>query len=337
MLRHRVLIVGVGSIGERHLRCFSATDRAELSLCEINDGLRRTIAQRYDINSTYRDLNEALADTDNRCSVGVIATPAHLHVQIATTLVEAGVHALIEKPLSTNLDGVAALIESANRKNVTVAVAYMLRCHPVLQSMRQAILDGRFGQPIAVLVASGQHFPTYRPAYREIYYNNHATGGGAIQDALTHLVNACEWIVGPADRVIADASHQVLEGVDVEDTVHMVARHGDVSASYNINQYQAPNETTITVICTGGTVRFEAHNARWVSMIKPGDPWHEEMTWTGERDPIYTNQANAFMDSVEGRSPVLCTVQEGRQTLQVILSVLAAADDPDWRRVAENI
>jgi len=335
MPRHRVLIVGVGSIGERHLRCFAATQRAELSFCEVNDDLRQTIAQRYGIKTAYRNLDEALADTANRCSIAVIATPAHLHVQMATTLVEADHHVLIEKPLSTNLEGVDPLIELIERKNVTAAVAYTMRSNLVLQSMRQAIVEKRFGQPITVLVASGQHFPTYRPAYREIYYNNRATGGGAIQDMLTHLVNACQWMVGPADRVMADASHRVLEGVDVEDTVLLVARHGDVQASYNINQYQFPNETTITVICQEGTARFEAHNSRWVSMTKPCDTWHEEMTWTRERDPAYINQANRFMDSVENQAPVLCTVQEGRQTLQAILGILAAADNPAWKQVAE--
>ena len=50
------------------------------------------------------------------------------------------------------------------------------------------------------------------------------------------------------ERVVADAAHQVLEGVTVEDTVHLLARHGSVMASYSLNQHQAPNEITITVV-----------------------------------------------------------------------------------------
>ena len=70
--------------------------------------------------------------------------------------------------------------------------------------------------------------PTYRPAYREIYYKDRTTGGGAIQDALTHVLNASEWLVGPIRRIAVDAAHQVLEGTTVEDTVHVMARHGGV-------------------------------------------------------------------------------------------------------------
>ena len=46
--------------------------------------------------------------------------------------------------------------------------------------------------------------------------------------------------------------------MDVEDTVHVLARHGDVLASYSLNQHQAPNEVTLTVVCERGTVRWEA-------------------------------------------------------------------------------
>ena len=52
--------------------------------------------------------------------------------------------------------------------------------------------------------------------------------------------------------------HQVLDGVEVEDTVHLLARHGDVLASYCMNQYQAPNETSITVVCERGTAQFQS-------------------------------------------------------------------------------
>ena len=44
---HRVLVVGAGSIGERHLRCFLATGRARASFVEVNGELRTTIAGRY--------------------------------------------------------------------------------------------------------------------------------------------------------------------------------------------------------------------------------------------------------------------------------------------------
>jgi predicted dehydrogenase len=325
-----VLIVGVGSIGLRHLRCFQGTGRAGLSFCEVNPTLRAQVAKDYNIKRHYADLESALAD---RHDAAVICTPANLHIPMAIRLAEAGVHLLLEKPLSTNLDGIDRLRRILGERKLKSAVAYVMRNNPILRQMKEAVASGRFGRPVEIVSVSGQHFPTYRPAYREIYYKDRATGGGAIQDALTHVLNAAEWLVGPITRIAVDASHQVLEGTTVEDTVHVIARHGGVLGSYSLNQHQAPFEMTITVICEGGAARFEGHLCRWRWMLKPGDPWHDEQFDPIERDAFFLNQASAFLDVLEDRAPPLCTLEEGLQTLRVNLAALAAADQENWQTI----
>ena len=324
----KVLVIGVGSIGERHLRCFQNTGRASPSVCEINPELREKIARQYGIDQTYADLEAALADSHD---AAVICAPANLHIPMATRLATAGVHLLIEKPLSTSLEGIEALQEIIRRQNLVAVVAYVLRAHPVLREMKEAIDDGRFGRPVQLVVNCGQNFPFHRPAYREIYYKDRATGGGAIQDAITHMLNAAEWLVGPIDRLVCDAAHQVLEGVGVEDTVHLIARHGDVLAPYSLNQYQAPNQTWLTVVCQRGTCRFEAHNCRWRWCTEPDTDWHDEEHGDVQRDSLFVAQANAFLDTMEGTRPPLCTLEEGIQTLRVNLAALASTEQQTWQ------
>ena len=328
----RVLVIGVGSIGERHLRCFQKTERAQLSFCEINPQLRQTIAERYKIpaEDAFSDFESALA---SKPDVAVVCTPAHLHIPMSTRLADAGVHLLIEKPLSVSLEGIDHLQKVVKERGVKTSVAYVYRAHALLTVMRREVLSGRFGKPVEYVAVGGQHFPQFRPAYREIYYNNRATGGGCIQDALTHLVNAAEWIIGPVTKVAADAAHLVLEGVTVEDTVHVIARHGKVLANYSINQHQAPNEITFTVVCERGTARFEFHNNRWRWMASPTDTWHDEPQAPMERDVIYIDQAKAFLDLLDGKAEPLCTLDEALQTLKVNLALLKAADTHTWQKI----
>jgi predicted dehydrogenase len=327
---HRVLILGVGSIGERHLRCFRATGRAVASFVEVNATLRQTVAARYGIRQHYSTLEEALAD---RPGVAVIATPAALHVPLALRLVEAGLHLLIEKPLSTSLDGIERLWQRVARHGVIAGVGYVYRLYPVLAAMRRAIVEGRFGTPVQLVAVSGQHFPTFRPAYRTIYYTDRAQGGGAIQDALTHLLNAGEWLIGPVDQILADAAHQVLEGVEVEDTVHVLTRHGRALGCYSLNQHQAPNEITITVICDRGTARCELHQNRWRWMTQPGESWHDEQFPPVERDTPFLIQAHLFLDAVEGKAMPACSLEEGIHTLGVNLAALASVDEGTWQLI----
>ena len=331
--RKSILIVGVGSIGERHLRCFLSTGRVEVSLCEMNPVLRERIAQQYEVKKAYASFEKAIA---TRPDAVVICTPAQLHVALALAAAKAGAHQLIEKPLGTKLDGVAALQAEIERRNLTVAVGYVYRAHPALAAMREAIAGGRFGEPVQIVATCGQHFPFYRPAYRETYYRDRATGGGAVQDALTHILNAGEWLVGPVEKLTADAGHQVLEGVEVEDTVHVLTRHGGVMGCFSLNQHQSPNEVTITVICRSGTARFEYHRCRWRWMMQPGGEWTDEAVGPLERDALFTRQAQAFLDAIEGGYPPLCTVEEAIQTLRVNLGILEAAERHVWQAIKEN-
>lgn len=328
----RVLVIGVGSIGERHLRCFLATGRASVAICEVNPALRQTVAERYSVSEIYESSEAAL---DSHPEIVVVATPAHLHIPIAKAAVLAGAHVFIEKPLSTTDQGIAELIEITRQSGKTVGVAYVYRSHPAFTAMREVLQSGRFGKPVQMVATCGQHFPFYRPAYRQTYYTNRATGGGAVQDALTHVMNAAEWLIGPVDKVVADLDHKVLEGVTVEDTVHVLTRHGDVMGCFSLNQHQAPNETNLTVICERGTIRFEFQNNRWRWQSEPGTDWTDENAEPLERDTLFTRQANLFLDAVMQGTPPPCNLEAARQTLRVNLAILKSAEDGGWEKIAK--
>ncbi|HAH43773.1 MAG TPA: hypothetical protein DCM07_02755, partial [Planctomycetaceae bacterium] len=169
----------------------------------------------------------------------------------------------------------------------------------------------------------------------DIYYKSHATGGGAVQDALTHSMNAGEYLVGSVDALVADFSHQVLEGVDVEDTVHVITRQGNVLGSFSLNQHQPANESMITVICERGMLRFEYQKSwyRWVT--EPDGEWQVGFQETLERDTLFQRQASAFLDYLDDTSPPLCPLSAGLQTLAVNLSILDSVKKRTWIEPAQ--
>ena len=224
------------------------------------------------------------------------------------------------------------LAATAREKGIVVAVAYVYRAHPVLRALREALCCGGYGRPVELVAVCGQHFPHYRPGFRQTYFARHDTGGGAVQDALTHIINAGEWLVGDVERVVADAARQVLDGIDVEDTVHVLARHaGGLLASYSLNQHQAPDEITMTVVCERSTLRFEYHANRWRSMTQPGGTWTDYPGEPMDSDTMFVRQAHSFLDAVERRAAPLCTLDEGLASLRVNLAILASVRNQCWQ------
>lgn len=324
---HSILVIGCGSIGERHLRCFQATGRAKVTACEANPALLKTIADTYRVEA-FSNWEEAM--TAGQFDACVICTPAHLHVAMAIRALERRLHVLIEKPLSQSMDRIEELLRARASAGRQVAVAYVLHVYPLLMQAREFLRTGELGPVRHVTATSGQYFPGGRPAhtvhYSKTYYRDRKTGGGAIQDALTHTANWVESVVGPTDSVMCDCAHQVLPEVTVEDTVNLSARHGDVLVNYTLNQFQAPNESTLQFNTASGSVKIEFHHRRWGVLRLGESAWTWREVPPADRDVPFTTQANAFLDQIEGQPSRLCSLDAGLQTLRFNLAALASAE-----------
>jgi predicted dehydrogenase len=265
----------------------------------------------------------------------VICTPAPLHVGMATAALTAGSHVLIEKPLSQSLTGIEELLAARDRSGRSAAVAYILNIYPVLRAAREFLAAGKFGTVRQATVITGQCFPFFRPAYANTYYRDRRTGGGAIQDALTHTVNFVESVLGPAESVLCDCDHLVLPGVTVEDTAHVSTRHANAMANFSINQFQAPNETTLQFNAEAGSVKIELHAARWGTWAQGQTEWQWNNAERLDRDGPFLLQANAFLDLMAGGPSRLCSLEAGISTLRFNLAALASAESGQRVRCAD--
>ncbi|MDI1334902.1 MAG: Gfo/Idh/MocA family oxidoreductase [Lacunisphaera sp.] len=324
---HSTLIIGCGSIGERHLRCFQNTGRSKLTACDTSAGLLEEMARKYKVPTSS---NWAKAVASEEFDTVVVCTPAHLHIQMALLALQSGKHVLIEKPLSHTLQGIPELLQARDALGRQAAVAYVLHLYPLLIQARDFLRSGVFGVIRHVTATSGQNFPSLRPAhavhYSQTYYRDRQTGGGAIQDALTHTVNWVESVVGPTDSVLCDCAHQVLPSVTVEDTVNLSARNGEALVNYTLNQFQAPTESTLQFNTAIGSVKIEIHNGRWGTYRLGDAGWTWREVPPLDRDAPFTSQANLFLDQVEGQPGRLCTIEAAVQTLRFNLAALASGD-----------
>lgn len=316
----RILVIGVGSIGERHLRCFQATGKVEVFICESNEALAGRISEKYGC-PWYASVESALKAQS--LDAAIVCTPAHTHIGIASLCLRRHLHVLIEKPLAVSMDGLEEFRKLAEESGRAVRVAYVHHCLLQFLALRDLLDQDLIGESRHVVVTTGQNFPSFRPAYREIYYARHETGGGAIQDALTHILNSVEWLIAPIASVFALGDRLVLDGVEVEDTVNLVAKLGNGAlASFAINQFQAPNEATLSIHGARGSLRMESHQHR-VGVMRHGDSdWQWTPVPTEERDAGFVRQAEAFLTAMEGGGNSLATLEEAMQTLRVNLAAL---------------
>jgi predicted dehydrogenase len=319
---HSVLVIGCGSIGTRHLRCFQLTGRAAVAACDANASLLSRVAESCNV-PPVPNWEEGLRS--GKFTAAVVCTPAPLHVPIALCALRNNVHVLIEKPLSHEWHGVEELLEASQQSPAKAAVAYVLHQYPALAQARAFLESGALGPIRQVSLSSGQPFHRLRPGYEKSYYRDRKLGGGAIQDALTHSANWFESVLGPTESVLCDCAHQVLPGVEVEDTVHVSARNGTALVSYTLNQFQAPTESTFQFNSEKGSLRIELHHQRWGVWRENESAWTWHEVKVADRDTHFIAQANAFLDHLEGKPARLCSLDAAAQTLRFNLAALASA------------
>ncbi|MBL8828726.1 MAG: Gfo/Idh/MocA family oxidoreductase [Planctomycetaceae bacterium] len=317
----RILIVGGGSIGERHLRCFQQIG-AQVALCETLESRRKDVAGRY-LCESFSTVEDAAR---HAWDAAVICTPAHLHVPHAVTLAPQTQAMLIEKPLATQDTDIPRLIAATRGK--PVMIAYVFRSHPAVHELRRQLRDETLGPLHQITVLGGQHFPTFRPAYREIYYAKHETGGGCIQDAATHMIDLVSYLAGRFDWVFCDAAHQELAGVEVEDTVNALGRLNGNRVLFSLaeNQFMAGNELQIHAHCARGSLQLKLPDHTW-GILRHGDSqWQMHGPMIHERDDLFRRQARLFLDVCAGRVENPSPLEDARHTLQVNLALLRS-----WR------
>ncbi|HZQ21630.1 MAG TPA: Gfo/Idh/MocA family oxidoreductase [Terriglobales bacterium] len=320
-LKTRILIVGAGSIGERHTRVFRQLG-VPVAVVDPRRTLANQIAHKYGCFNSYGHIEEVpLHEFD----AAVICTPADSHVPLADRCAHAGLHLLVEKPFAAALDGVENLISFCHSRSLVLAVAYVLRTHPTLVRARELVLERKLGQLLVIQAACTHHVANARPDYKQTYFAERRSGGGVIFD-LSHELNYLEWIAGPMELLHCRTSTFELLEVPTEGEADLLLRVAD-RAAVNLHlsacDWNSRREFHITGTEASLTGNLLTGNLA-LSHLGGQEQWCDEVR---ERDALYRDQANAFMACIHQGITPPCSGEAGLQTLSTCLAALERADE----------
>jgi predicted dehydrogenase len=332
-MKPHVLVVGGGSIGERHARCFLKSGECDVSLCEMDAAKRDRLAAAYALKSTVADFDKVPLGGFHTV---VVATPAPFHIPQSLAAARAGCHVLCEKPLSDKFDGIRELIDTLQAQNRVGATAFTMRSVTPIRRLKEMIEAGRIGAPRFAVANVAQHFPSIRPEYQRIYFAKKAMGGGTLFDMCPHTINMFEWFLGPEREISCMLDRLALEGIETDDTTILNLRYrtgalGQIHCTMFARNYRYD----ITVHGTEGTLVYD-YTTTGVSLHTNGVPTAPPASvekFPAERDDLYVEQARHFLAATRGEKPVACTLEEGWQTLRAVFAAQRSAESGRAERV----
>jgi predicted dehydrogenase len=317
----RILAVGLGSIARRHIR----------NLKSIEPTIEIAVWRQYsrcpdlqELSSLVNRLVFQLADALAwRPKAALITNPASLHIETGLALAQEGIHLFIEKPLSNTLDSIDELLDLCRRRSLVLMVGYNFRFYRPLQIVREALIEGQIGRPIALRVEAGQYLPDWRSDsdYRQSVSARHDLGGGAVLE-LSHELDYVRWLAGEIKTVSAQVGRLSDLEIDVEDTAEIILQFSNGAiGSIHLDMIQRPATRTCRIIGTEGTITWDwfSHRVRLFSAATA--EWSDlHPAKAIDRNEMYVEELRHFLNCVRGNEVPIVKGDDGRRVLEIALA-----------------
>jgi predicted dehydrogenase len=158
--------------------------------------------------------SHAVADASGAAvDAAVIATPSHLHAEIASSLLASGVHVLCEKPLATTADGARRVADAASSSGSVLAVGHFRRFFPTTPLVGDLLARGLCGRPKRFAAEEGYVFAW--EAQSDHWLDRERAGGGVLADLGPHVLDVLRTWFGP-DLAVAAYRDDSLGGVEAD-------------------------------------------------------------------------------------------------------------------------
>jgi len=317
----KLLVVGCGSIGERHIRNLKTFFKGEILACDTDPKRLSVVGKKYHIQ-TYTDLEQAL----DRTSAALVCTPPSSHIPIALVAAKHGAHVFVEKPMSHNLKGVNELIKKAKKENLVIFVGYNFRFHPGIKLVKKMLDEGRIGKALSARAEFGQYLPGWRPwqDYRQGYTARKELGGGIILDG-SHEIDYIRWFLGEVEEVFCSAGKISNLEVETEDTAEIVLKfRSGVIAEIHLDFVRRDYSRNCALIGEKGSIVWNYPEKLVKAYSAQGRRWRT-FDISGEPNDMYVHEMKHFIRCVQGKEEPLVSGEEGKRTLEIALAAKQSA------------
>lgn len=331
----KILMIGLGSIGQRHLRNIRRVlgDEAEILAYRVR-GLQRTFSDAMEIRKdvcleeefhirSYGDLDEALSE---KPEIAFITNPTSMHIPCAVKCANAGCHLFMEKPVSDNLEGIDELKKAVKKSGVKVFVGYQNRFHPAVKAVREVLESGELGRILSVHSVVGERLTTMHTYedYKDTYMARKDMGGGVVTNQLVHELDYLYYLFGKPLSVYATGGTLGNLGIDVEDNCDALfvmegKGGGRVSVSVHADFYQSPPSRFVKVVGEKGVVEADLIGAMVSKTVS--DVTEKAVFPRFERNDMFIEELELFLTCIREDEKEGITLEDGIVSLKMAMAV----------------
>lgn len=297
----RVGLIGYGLAGVAfHAPLIVTTPGLRLDAIVTANPERQAAAARQYPDARIVTTAEDLFAGNPRLDLIVIASPNRTHVPFASAAIDAGVAAVVDKPLAATADQARGLVDAAGRRGVLLTIFHNRRWDGDFLTVRRLIREGALGE----VHRFESRFERWRPEPRRTWREDGAPGeaGGLLYDLGSHLIDQALVLFGPAISVYAELDRR-RAGVVVDDDSFVALTHASGVRSHlwmsSVAAQAAPRLRVLGSTAAYTKYGLDVQEAALRAGARPGPGWGEEVPehWgrlgtDDDAEPVATEAGN---------------------------------------------
>ena len=280
-----ILILGLGSIGQRHLRnlklivpnanFYAIRKKSNVPLLNnYNKVLTGDIKKKYALK--YFNSLDEIYSKEIKIDCAFVCTPSSHHISETIELLKKNIHCFVEKPLGSSLKNVKKLEILLKKKKLITMMGYQLRFNPIIQYIDQIIKKKSIiGEIIAAHIHHGENIKDFHPYedYRFSYAANKKLGGGVILTQIHEIDYFLHFFKDYKIKYSSSISSNVSDlDIDVEDVISstfiLKKNKKKITCTMNLNFFEKPKKRKIYLIGKKGSLEACLNSNKIIIYIK---------------------------------------------------------------------
>ncbi len=311
------LIIGSGSIGQRHIRNLKKIGINNIIALRSNKGHYKKLPKDLQVIEVD-SWDDAI---DKKPDIAVISNPTSLHLEAASTISKHVKGVFIEKPLSNSLDKCQELIDTLNEKKVVSFIGHNLMFHPIIKKIIKFYEENNVGEIINIQCQVGQWLPDWHPYenYKKAYFARKDLGGG-VALTLIHEIHLVIELAGLPISVSGESTgYKKLDlDVDVCSDLMLKQEAGAVS-QIHLDFLQQPSHRSGLVTFEKAWLGYDFNKMELTAQRINEEP---QVLWNNseyESNQMYVDELKEFVRFVEeGRIKHQYDVLSSLESLKVV-------------------
>lgn len=307
MSKLKTAVIGVGYLGKFHAEKYAKLPQSELvAVCDNNQENATNIAEQLNAKA-FTDYHELIGKVD---AVSIVV-PTQQHYAVAKTFLEAGIHVLLEKPITTTVAEAVELVKIAAREKVILQVGHLERFNPAILALDSVLKD-----------------PLFIESHRVAPFNPRGADVSVILDLMIHDIDIIlDMVDSPVERIDTSGVAVLSNDIDIANCRLQFA-NGCV-ANVTASRAGLKSERKMRLFQSDAYIAIDFQNKylgvhrKGSEEMFPGVANIESNEQRFEQGDALCAEIESFLNAIINKTPPVVSGEDGKRALETAMQISA--------------